>query len=136
MDPAASSSCRSTAAFVRFPLCPSAMGPRWQSTRMGWAWAATVSPAVEYRTWPAARQRLQQLVREDVVDQAQALRQLHAVAVAGHDARRFLAAVLQRVEAQVGEARRLRVPEDAEQAATVVEAVVVDGDGAAAGIDH
>ena len=47
MEPAASSSWRSMAALVRFPLWPSAMVPRWQSMRMGCALAATVSPAVE-----------------------------------------------------------------------------------------
>ena len=83
---------------------------------------------------PVARQRLQQLVREDVVDESQPLRELHALAVAGHDARGLLAPMLKGVEAEVRQPGRLGVPEDAEQPATVVEAVVVDGDGPAAGL--
>ena len=47
IEPAASSSWRSMVAFTRLPLWPSAMGPRWHSIRMGWAFVATVSPAVE-----------------------------------------------------------------------------------------
>ena len=47
--------------------------------------------------------------------------------VGGDDAGRLLAAVLERVQAEVGEVGRLVVPEDAEDAALVVELVGQDG---------
>ena len=67
-------------------------------------------------------------VGEEVVDQAHALLDPQPLAVAGHDPRGLLAAVLQGVEAEVGQARGLGVAEDPEQPALVVEVVVVHGD--------
>ena len=52
------------------------------------------------------------------------------VPVARRDARRLLATVLQRVEPHVGEVRGLGVAEDAEEAALVVEVVVLEGQAA------
>ncbi len=49
-------------------------------------------------------------------------------AVGGGDARRFLSAMLQRVEAEIRELRRLGMPENAEHAAVIVEMIVVDLD--------
>src|SRR2546423_542255 len=47
-------------------------------------------------------------------------------ASARRDARRLLSTVLERVDAEVGDVRRLGMAEDAEHAALVVELVVVD----------
>ena len=77
-----------------------------------------------------AREPVQPLVGEHVVDQAHALLEPELLAVGGHDARRLLPPVLERVEPEVGQAGGFRVAPDAEQAAAVVEAVVVDGNAA------
>ena len=50
-------------------------------------------------------------------------------AVEGHDTGRFLAAVLQRVEAESGVCGRIVMAEDAEDAALFVQRVVVEGVG-------
>jgi hypothetical protein len=60
-------------------------------------------------------------VGEEVVGEAHALLDTQAVAVAGHDPRGLLAAVLQGVEAEIGQPRGLGMAEDPEQAALVVE---------------
>ena len=49
------------------------------------------------------------------------------LSVEGDDAGRLLAAVLQRVQAERGQRGRLRVPENAEDAALLVQLVVVEG---------
>ena len=77
-----------------------------------------------------ADEAVEPLVGEHVVHEAHALLEPEPLAVAGHDARRFLPPVLERVETEVGEAGGLGVAPDAEQAAAVVEAVVVDGNAA------
>ena len=48
-------------------------------------------------------------------------RDAHLAPVGGDDARALLAAMLQRVQAEVGEVRRLGMPEDPEDAAFVFE---------------
>ena len=73
---------------------------------------------------PVAGERLEPALREHVVHEAHALLEAERLPVARHDARRLLAAVLQRVEAHVGEVRGLRVAEDTEEAAVVVEVIV------------
>ena len=82
---------------------------------------------------PVALEQGQPLVREDVVDEAHPLLDAQALAVARDDARRLLPAVLLGVEAEVGEVGRFRVAEDAEEAAAVVEPVVVDAPAALLG---
>ena len=77
-----------------------------------------------------AGQRVEPLLREHVVHQAHALLEPDPLAVARRDARRLLAAVLQRVEPHVGEVRGLGVAEDAEEAALVVEVIVLEGQAA------
>ncbi len=70
---------------------------------MGWALRRALSPAVEYRVWPMAT-------------------------VARDDACGFLAAMLQRVEAEIRQVRRLRVAENAEDTTLVVEMIVGEGE--------
>ena len=60
---------------------------------------------------------------ENLVDQAGRLVREDVHAVAGTDAGALLAAVLQRIETQIGEVRGLGVAEDGKDAAFVVEAV-------------
>ena len=71
--------------------------------------------------------------REVVADQALAALGMKALAVEGDDARRFLAAVLQGVQAERHDRRRVRVPIDPEDAAflarTVLRQVEVAGRG-------
>ena len=47
IEPSCSSSCRSSIAFVRFPLWATATCPLLQATDNGWAFFRLVSPAVE-----------------------------------------------------------------------------------------
>ncbi len=75
---------------------------RWRCDR---AASASVASSNASATWPIARE----------------MRQL--LAVGGGDAGALLAAMLQRVEAEVGEVGRLRVAEDAEDTALVLEFV-------------
>jgi len=68
--------------------------------------------------WPSARppdrdvalQRVQRGLVENLRDQAHVLEHHDLVAVADRDPRRLLAAVLQRVEAEVGELGHVLVP--------------------------
>ena len=70
-----------------------------------------------------AGQLRQRFAVEDVGDVAHRLRDAHLRAVGGGDARALLAAVLQRVQAEVGHVGRFGVAEDAEDAALVLEFV-------------
>ena len=79
---------------------------------------------------PVPGERVEPLRREHVVHQAHALLEADPRPVARRDARRLLAAVLQGVEPHVGEVRGLGVAEDAEEAALVVEVVVLEGQAA------
>jgi len=118
MDPAASSSRRIKAALTRFAVVAESDRPRWQSMRMGWAFAAAVSPAVEYRTWPkrpTTGECREPAVREHVVDVTHALVKPQLLTVARDDAGRLLAAVLEGVEPEVGDVGRLGMAEDPEQ---------------------
>ena len=72
-----------------------------------------------------AAQRRQRLLVEDLADQAEVLEHDHAAAVGHGDAGRLLAAVLQRVEAVVGELRDVLAGRpDPEHAALLAGAVV------------
>ena len=73
----------------------------------------------------AARELADLLGAEDVLHQAHGAVGEEALAVAGDDAGRLLPAVLQGVEAEVGDVGGLAVAVDAEDAALVVEVVVV-----------
>ena len=73
-----------------------------------------------------AGQALDHLRRENFLHVAQASVQVQVRAVGRGDARRFLAAMLQRVEAEIGQLRRFGMAEDAEHAAVIVEMIVVD----------
>src|ERR1039457_3444327 len=75
-----------------------------------------------------ARQALDHLGRENFLHVAEAAVQMQIDSVGGGDARRFLPAMLQRVEAEVGQLRRLGMAEDAEYAAVIMEMIVVDLD--------
>ncbi len=72
----------------------------------------------------AARQLREVLLAERVLDEAHRAVEVELLAVARDDARRLLAAVLERVQAEVREVRRLGVAVDAEDAALVAEMVV------------
>jgi hypothetical protein len=73
----------------------------------------------------AARELAELVLREGVLDEAHRAVRVELLAVARDDAGRLLSAVLERVEAEVREVGGLGVPEDAEDAARVVEVVVV-----------
>ena len=68
-------------------------------------------------------QRCQRRFVEDVIDVAHLANEPHALAVGRGNAGAFLSAMLQRVEAQVGQLRRLRVSVDAEDTAFVAELI-------------
>ena len=77
----------------------------------------------------AARQAAEALGAEHVGHPPHGLLDVQRRAVGGRDPGGLLAPVLERVETQVGEVGGLRVVEDAEEAALVVELVVVEPDG-------
>jgi hypothetical protein len=65
----------------------------------------------------------QLLFREDVGDQAHRLVNMERQAIRGHDAGRFLPAVLQCMQAEIGERLRLRVRVDRHHATFVAKFV-------------
>src|SRR5262245_17860081 len=75
-----------------------------------------------------AGQTAQALGAEDVGHPAHRLLQVERAAVGGRDARRLLAAVLERVETEIGDVGGLRVVPDPEEPALVVELVVTPCD--------
>ena len=119
--PRLSSSSRSAAALVRLPLCAMAIWPRAQSTVSGWA----------LRRLRGAGRRIARVadgaVADEVVQDFRVVENLrheaHAVMlvkfplVAGDDAGAFLAAMLQRVKAVVGQFGGVRMAENAEHTA-------------------
>ena len=73
---------------------------------VGWAFSQTEAPLVEYRQCPTVdvpAQRVQHRLVEDLGDEAHVLVDDDAVAVADRDPGRLLAAVLERVQAEVRE---------------------------------
>ena len=109
------------------PLCATAMRPLLQATENGCALqqhrvagrriARVADGQVAGQTVPALRGR------EDVRHMAHRLVRVDLAAVARGDARAFLAAMLQRVEAQIGQVRGFRMPVNGEDTALFVELV-------------
>ena len=122
------SSSRSSLALTRLPLWPM---PNWpvravDEHRLGVLDAARPGRRVaDVADGDVADQRGELGLVEAVVDLAHRPRQQHPVAVGARDARALLSAMLQRVEAEVGEIGRLGMPEDAEDATLVAEFVHV-----------
>ncbi len=88
-----------------------------------------VSPAVEIASMPyrgGARQTRQDGRQKNFLDQAHAFFEVQRRAIGRNDAGRLLAAVLECVEAKVGELGRFGVTENSRNAAMIVEMVVVD----------
>ena len=126
MDPSRSSSRRSSPALVMLPLCATAMLAliaghrkrlRVQQDRVAGGGIARVADG------QFARQRAQHFRREDIRHVAHALVAVDVAAVARGDAGAFLAAMLQRVEAQIGEVGGFGMAVDGEDAALFVEFV-------------
>ena len=118
--PSASRRSRSSTALTRLPLCPTRHraarvldgdGLRVLLGRVAGRRVADVTDGGE------ARQVRQAIGREDVVDVPHLAHVAQMVAVGRDDAGGLLAAVLQGVEAEVGEVRGLRVSVDADDAA-------------------
>ena len=106
-------SSRSQVALVRLPLWPSISSPGRRRRRPAARWGASCcqwssSGCGRWRSGPplpsVALQPGDRLLVEDLAHQAQPLVQREPRAVAGGDPGRLLAAVLQRVQADVGEA--------------------------------
>lgn len=75
-----------------------------------------------------ARERAEVCVRKHLVEEAQVLTDHHRAAVAHSDARRFLAAMLQRLEAKVCEARDVEAGRpNAEDTALLMERIILAG---------
>jgi len=72
---------------------------------------------------------LQMRFGEDLRHLAHAALRVKPRPVRGDDAGRLLASVLKGVEAEVGQVGRLRVSEDPENAALVVEPIVIEPEG-------
>ena len=66
------------------------------------------------------------LRRENFLHQSERLVDVHLRAVGGSDSRRFLPAMLQRIEPQVRHLRRFRVPKYSEHAAVIVKMIVAE----------
>ena len=73
-----------------------------------------------------AGQMRDHLGRENFLHVPQRFVDVDVRAVGRGDARRFLPAMLQRVEAEIRQLRRFGMPEHAEHAAVIVEMIVVD----------
>ncbi len=74
-----------------------------------------------------AGKRRDHVRRENFLHVAEALVHVYVRAVGGGDAGRFLSAMLQRVEAEVGHFRGFGVAENSEHAAVIVKVIVFDG---------
>ena len=133
IEPAASSSWRRIAALTRLPLWPTAIGPAVALDEVGLrvgghgvarGRVADVADRPVARAASRGGPRLNTSFTRPMPFSSRSL-----LPSPPGDARRLLAAVLQGVEPHVGEVRRLRVADDAEQAALVVEVVVLRGAG-------
>ena len=86
--------------------------------------------------WPIAalpgRRSITSRAREGVADEAHAALGMEALAVERDDAGGFLAAMLQRVQPERGDRGGVRMAEDAEHAALLVQAVLFEIDTLAA----
>src|SRR5690606_34805341 len=82
---------------------------------------------------PVARQLVQSSRVEDVLDQTQVLLDVELATVGGDDAGRFLAAVLEGVQSEIGEIRRLGGSEDAENATFLFQLVRHGGERSISG---
>ena len=82
-------------------------------------WPTALWPGSEAMTFGLA---------EVVADEAEAAVDVEAVAVVGDDAGGFLAAMLERVKAEGGDGRGVGDAPDAEDAALLVQLVVIDVD--------
>ena len=127
IEPSRTSSSRSSRALTRLPLCAIAIWPCAQSIRIGCAFCepalagrrvARVADRAGGRAGLRASRSLKASATWPIARDTRML-----LAVGGGDAGALLPAVLQRVEAEVGEVRRLGVAEDAEDAALVLELV-------------
>ncbi len=76
----------------------------------------------------AARQLCKHTRLKNFFDLAHRAVHVQLFAVARNDARRLLAAMLQRVQPEIGKVRRFRMAEDAKHTAFVVEVIVCAGD--------
>ena len=125
MAPRPSSSRRIAPALTRLPLWAIATVPPSVVAQNGWALqlAAAGGRVAHVADGVTARQLLQGLLVEDVGHEPH--RAVHEVVASGRrgDATALLAAVLQGVEAEVGDVRRLGMGVHPEHAALVVEAV-------------
>ena len=120
IEPRASSSSRSWAALVRLPLWAMAIWPRAQSTveRLGVAQVRRAGGGIAgVADGHLADQVVQDVAVEDLRHQAHALVRAKLPAVGGDDAGALLAAMLQGVEAVVGQLRGVRMAVNAEDAA-------------------
>ena len=116
------------AVLIRLPLWPRARLAVGVARKVGCAFSHTEAPLVEYRQWPTAmcpRSVFSDRLVEDLRDQAHVLVDDDPVAVADRYPGRLLAAVLERVQAEVGELGDFLVRgPDAEHAAGVPGRVV------------
>ena len=107
ISPASRARAASSVALTRLPLCPSATPvPAAVLRNTGWAFSQVVEPrggVAAVADGDVALHRAQRLLVEDLADQPEVLEHQHLGAVGDGDARGFLAAVLQRVQAVVGE---------------------------------
>ena len=106
----------------RLPLCATAICPSAQSVTIGWALARLLSPAVGVAHVPHRHVPGEAATgwarRTASVTWPIAARRARLGAVRHHDARALLTSVLLRVEAEVRQARGLRMAEDPEHSRT------------------
>ena len=129
MQPRETRSPRSESALVRLPLCAMLSPPqgeigeeRLDVAHLGRALGG-IAVVADRRV---ALQRVDHLARgEDVTDPAERPVRVEDRAVGADDSGRFLAPVLQRVQAERRVGRRVGVPEDAKDPALLAQLVVV-----------
>ncbi len=130
--PAPSSSARRASALTRLPLWATATGPPAYWTANGWAfftWLSAGGGVADVADGGAARQPPEHVGVEDVGHQPHVAVDVERLAVGGDDAGGLLPAVLEGVEAQVGEVGGLfglADGPDPEDAALVLQ-LVLDG---------
>ena len=110
IEPWFSSSTRSCSALTRLPLWATATAPPAYCTAIGCAflrWEAPVGRVADVADGRVALQRREHVGVEDVRDEPHLAVDVERLAVGRDDAGRLLAAVLQRVQAEVGVVRRL-----------------------------
>ena len=126
IEPSFSSSCRSASPLVRLPLCATAIEPCEQSTASGWVLdvAAACGGVANVTNGASPGELFELRCSEYVLDEAHPAVHEELLAVTRHDASSLLASVLQRMQAEVRQVRRLCGIKHADYPALIMKLIV------------